>query len=314
MTIRKTFYSEYVKCEFGDSEHMESERFQKEHNELHKRALSITEPDWPGYDFRDKRLEHGRATGPNLRILSFPQCYYCGNKLHFFGQPGNEPFIGYFSFIGECGSCGWWFCESGNVTHADGVFAFLNYYEGVLRKFSVDDYEVPLDLLRSHLSRSFADIRLIHPRKFEELCRDIFREHFHCDVRLTGYSNDGGIDLYVVESNSPFVVQLKRRSNIKNEGVSAIREFLGTLVLNGVTKGLFVTTAPGYTAAAKEAAANPHLKGLGLKLELADYSTLEGMFIPRNADSKPWKQISELKQPSIKFAPYRETSSPRFPW
>ncbi len=256
--------------------------------------------------------QSGRVLKTGIPILEFPHCHYCGAGLQFFGQPDNSPFYGDFSFAGECKGCGWWFCETGHVFDAIGEYRYHRYYEGILRRFEIDRYEVPLSLLRKHLSLTFADVRNIHPRRFEELCESVFREHFRCDVRLTGYSADGGIDLYVVHGDTPFVVQLKRRTTASHEGVAAIREFVGALVLQGETRGLFVTTGSGYSPAARQAAANHRLEKLGIKLELVDYTQLSSMFKSREPAAKPWKAIPDIRTPSPKRAGV-DVLTP-FPW
>jgi restriction system protein len=275
MANRSTYYVEHLSLDLEAAD-----RFSKSERRVHallQRAKSIA--------------------GHSPPILDFPRCAYCGASLDFYGQPDNRPFYGKYSFAGDCRGCGWWFCETGNVVDAIGEYRAHHYFEGVLRRFQIDEYSTPLDLLRAHLQRNFKDVRHIHPRKFEELCQGVFREHFHCDVRLTAYSSDGGIDLYVVHSNEPFVVQLKRRSGESREGVTAIREFLGALVLNGQTRGMFVTTADDFTKSAKEAAGNPKLRGLGIQLELNGYKELEGMFRTRSNTWRPWKMIPEVLIP-----------------
>jgi hypothetical protein len=87
------------------------------------------------------------------------------------------------------------------------------------------------------------------------------------DVVVTGYSDDGGIDIILTTSGQEIGVQVKRyRSTIK---VDKIRELAGALVLRGMTKGIFVTTSDfqrGGTGVVKQLAS----RGFAVQLLNAD--------------------------------------------
>lgn len=57
----------------------------------------------------------------------------------------------------------------------------------------------------------------------------------------TGYSNDGGIDLILNDNKSTIGVQIKRTKN--NIKVEQIRAFLGAMVINGYSKGIYISTS-----------------------------------------------------------------------
>jgi restriction system protein len=86
----------------------------------------------------------------------------------------------------------------------------------------------------------------------ELLVGDVFR-NIGFNVRVTAYSNDDGIDLFVLDGKDDKTVgvQVKRYRN-KIEA-KQIRSFAGALVLNGLTRGVFVTTS-GYTKGASNTA------------------------------------------------------------
>ena len=114
---------------------------------------------------------------------------------------------------------------------------------------------MPLGVLKDHLRRHYGDRRIISPAKFEELVRAVFRDFFDCEVEYyTGHTNrpDGGIDLIMVNrhDNTQIAVQVKRRSRDKPESVRTIREFVGAMVIEGLPRGVFVTTK-SYTRIAK---------------------------------------------------------------
>ena len=81
----------------------------------------------------------------------------------------------------------------------------------------------------------------IQPRLFEETVASVFRTLGYRAV-VTSYSGDDGIDVILENDSGTFLgVQVKRyQDRIK---VSQIRELLGALVINGMTRGIFITTS-----------------------------------------------------------------------
>ena len=304
MNRRSVYYADHIGAEFGDGSRPLSDWEAR----VRARRDLLLSVDW----LTDPST--GKRNRPQPVVLSKPYCLYCSGDLVFFGQPNNEPFVGDFSFAGECQRCGWWFCESQHVTYPDGDHSHDDFYEGVLRAFAIDHLDLPLDMLRHYLQRNFEDIRNINPRKFEELCQSVFYDHFACEVRLTGYSRDGGVDLYLVDSEQPCAVQLKRRGGAVTEKVGAVREFLGALVEQGAMRGLFVSTADRFSLGARKAAHSPHLAQLGIKLDLMDYSGLRELFQERSLDNKPWKQVANVREPRLCFSHDERNRPPRFPW
>jgi restriction endonuclease Mrr len=67
---------------------------------------------------------------------------------------------------------------------------------------------------------------------------------------------DRGIDLHVCHRNGEVLaaVQVKRRINKEVEGVAEVRNFIGALAVESISKGIFVTTATRYTREAKRVA------------------------------------------------------------
>lgn len=47
----------------------------------------------------------------------------------------------------------------------------------------------------------------------EELVASVFRDFYECEVEVVGKSNDGGVDVIVIDSDNPIMVQVKRRRN-----------------------------------------------------------------------------------------------------
>ncbi|EKD80854.1 MAG: hypothetical protein ACD_39C02123G0006 [uncultured bacterium] len=83
---------------------------------------------------------------------------------------------------------------------------------------------------------------------FEQLIREIFEKEFSStggEVRVTQSSRDGGVDAIAFDPDplrgGKIVIQAKRYTNIV--GLSAVRDLYGTLINEGATRGILVTTS-----------------------------------------------------------------------
>ena len=83
---------------------------------------------------------------------------------------------------------------------------------------------------------------------FENLIREIFEQEFSLnggEVKITQASRDGGVDAVAFDPDpirgGKIVIQAKRYTNVV--GVSAVRDLYGTVMNEGATKGILVTTS-----------------------------------------------------------------------
>lgn len=83
---------------------------------------------------------------------------------------------------------------------------------------------------------------------FENLIRELFEQEFNVnggEVKITQASRDGGVDAVAFDPDpirgGKIVIQAKRYTNVV--GVSAVRDLYGTLMNEGATKGILVTTS-----------------------------------------------------------------------
>lgn len=83
---------------------------------------------------------------------------------------------------------------------------------------------------------------------FEHLVRELFEMEFAVgggEVRVTQASSDGGVDAIAFDPDpirgGKIVIQAKRYTNIV--GVAAVRDLYGTIMNEGATKGILVTTS-----------------------------------------------------------------------
>lgn len=83
---------------------------------------------------------------------------------------------------------------------------------------------------------------------FEHLIREVFEKEFSSsggEVKVTQASRDGGVDAIAFDPDpirgGKIVIQAKRYTN--TVGVAAVRDLYGTVMNEGATKGILVTTA-----------------------------------------------------------------------
>jgi len=92
------------------------------------------------------------------------------------------------------------------------------------------------------------NLAVIPWEEFEHLIRELFEEEFSSnggEVKVTQASRDGGVDAVAFDPDpirgGKIVIQAKRYTN--TVGVSAVRDLYGTVMNEGATKGILVTTA-----------------------------------------------------------------------
>ncbi len=95
---------------------------------------------------------------------------------------------------------------------------------------------------------SSTNLASMHWEDFEHLIREIFEQEFSLnggEVKVTQSSRDGGVDAIAFDPDpirgGKIVIQAKRYTNIV--GVSAVRDLYGTIMNEGATKGILVTTS-----------------------------------------------------------------------
>lgn len=106
----------------------------------------------------------------------------------------------------------------------------------------VDSYSVVDDIDDS------VNLAAIDWKDFENLIREIFEKEFNVnggEVKITQASRDGGVDAVAFDPDpirgGKIVIQAKRYTNVV--GVSAVRDLYGTVMNEGATKGILVTTS-----------------------------------------------------------------------
>lgn len=88
----------------------------------------------------------------------------------------------------------------------------------------------------------------MHWEEFEHLVRELFEKEFSVnggEVKVTQGSSDGGVDAIAFDPDpirgGKIIIQAKRYTNVV--GVSAVRDLYGTVLNEGATKGILITTS-----------------------------------------------------------------------
>lgn len=157
-------------------------------------------------------------------------------------------------WVNYCETCGWWRIVKDVCISAEAwqIWDFFFGLSGTLKSLDMSDISIPISEISTYLIAKYESRFSVHPRLFEEVVASVFKNIGH-NVFVTGYGNDGGIDI-ILQSNLDNLIgiQVKRYKNkIK---VEQIRAFAGSLLLAGYNKGIFVTTSyfqPGATKAAQ---------------------------------------------------------------
>jgi hypothetical protein len=147
------------------------------------------------------------------------------------------------------------------------------YLSGDCLHFDVSPHTESLLFLRQQLLKSEMDFADLSPLEMERTVGSILRDYLNMKVIHVGGPGDNGVDLLLLEGKEPLLGQVKRRKRAATEGVSIVREILGTLVLNRANKGILVSSANRFSADAKKAADDAFLVA-GVKVDLYDQHRL----------------------------------------
>jgi hypothetical protein len=195
-------------------------------------------------------------------------CVYCGTPLDRLGQasPKAYPASLWTSIsVAACQTCGWWVLDRvADGHHGPDPYVRQHRAVGVLRNLDLSDVSLPLEEVSRYLLARYGDRFHVHPRKYEEVVAGVFRDLGY-RVRLTAYTGDDGVDALVLDGDDgdTIGVQVKRyRASIE---ASQIREFAGSLILNGLTQGVYVTTS-AYRSGATSAADRFRARGVAIDL------------------------------------------------
>jgi restriction endonuclease Mrr len=174
-----------------------------------------------------------------------------------------------------CENCGWWFSEL-QIDDNSRTHSARNHCigAGVLYSFAAIKEMMAIAECREALNPASAKTR-ISPVETEHLVASIFRAYGYSS-HVTAFSGDGGIDVILYREREVFGVQVKRYKN--SIEVDQIRSFAGAMILNDLTRGVFVTTSR-FQRGCVDAA--EMYKRRGIDIELVDGARLlEALDVP----------------------------------
>lgn len=194
-------------------------------------------------------FHHARA-----QTVFSPECPYC--KVT--GQSQKETTTyGVTGWVEDtfvcCPRCGWWSYQS-DADDTDGQ-PMYHSVAAILKQFSSDSPDLPIDPLVSHIARNEELIQKIHPAKLEELVGAIYSELFGYKVEYCSYGRpDKGIDLIVISlaDGKTLAIQVKRHKQPIELG--SIHQFFGAMVDADRKQGVFVTSGRFRSGAVSTAA------------------------------------------------------------
>jgi restriction system protein len=193
--------------------------------------------------YGDSTDEH-RATDDVCRFCSAP-LKVISDTIERPSEPTKDN-LNYTQFVlNVCDACGWWQAVKKVILDLPG-HAYYSFTENihvasaVLKGLDLSNISIPIDVIRDYLCAKYTDRFNLHPRLFEETVASVFRD-FGFETEVTAYSGDDGIDVILRNESEQIGVQVKRYKD--KIAVDQIRELAGALVLNGLTKGIFVTTS-----------------------------------------------------------------------
>lgn len=198
-------------------------------------------------------------------------CIYCQHSLFRFpAKKFEENQRRLLVQLSICSQCGWWTVyriHQGEYTMTSGLAESHSGNIGCLKELDLMDISTPLDEVRQYFFAKTDSVYEAHPRLFEEVVSDVFKD-FGYSARVTAYSGDDGVDVILDGQGDCTVgVQVKRYKKEQRIEAEQIRSLAGALILGGFTKGIFVTTSKFRKGAIKTA---ERYKSIGYPIELMD--------------------------------------------
>ncbi len=227
-------------------------------------------------------------------IATDPVCPYCGEVMLDIVLPSGLPpgtgrtMVDLLSrrwfmerSLRLCTKCGFWKTFSDEFR---GIYngSIRTYAAAVQNMFPIDIPGPPMAELIEYTRRHPHKVGNLHPKGFEKIVAECFRANWNpVEVIHVGGPNDDGIDLSLVKSDSiRWLIQYKCRESAAGvEGVSTVRELLGTLLSEGDLRGIVVSSNDHFSYHARRLAKKPNLIESGYEVELFDYGILKELLI-----------------------------------
>lgn len=216
-------------------------------------------------------------------------CPYCGavlskkHSLHRFDTHFRTgECIEQDETIYYCQNDGWWQHKIYERQDCSPKNWYSVIHEGILKTYDDSSANIPIHVLNDYIFKDPDKIINIHDKKMEELVASVFGDFYNCEAKVVGKSSDGGIDVVLIDSDNPTMIQVKRRRSLQHtESVSGVRDLLGATLLNKTNKCIFVSTANKFSTEAEKTASLSIELGLVEKFNLIDYGRFISMLKDR---------------------------------
>ena len=221
----------------------------------------ISQPSEHYRDVDSSSLTLARIPGIVDRFGSISRCPYCDAELqqNRIEEPCHSVAMSTYSgaAIGlRCVACNWWCIQRDATEDNDGsdiLSHHLSTYEAVICRFEEAIWSNALKCAEDELVEYRKGLKSLEPKAVEKVVGRILSQYHRCEVNHVGRSHDKGIDLIVVKGDVDIAVQVKHRYlSDKVQGVKPVREFVGAIVGEGFSTGLFVSTAPSFSKDASD--------------------------------------------------------------
>jgi len=235
-------------------------------------------------------------------------CKFCNNKMEII-YAKKEPFINFDNTNGvdtwgkkndevrKCSSCGWWqYNYVENIKEEARWYQLLiRFYKGVVKVFNSEDKKLPISVLNEECKKNPVILYQVGTRKFEEFLQCTLKSVYNCEVIHCGKTGDGGIDLLILNSDEPILVQAKRRTEAKSnyaEPIKDIREFLGVMLINKAQKGIYVTTSKKYSKNTEKTINDIIEKKIVTRFDIVNFDALISIFNQKKViHHAPWEEL-----------------------
>lgn len=232
--------------------------------------------------------------GPNDRLpFLLKTCPYCFVPLMLAEhQQNDEDYENTFTAgLEYCSNCQYWrwhHLESRLESRYNVDCYEYTSFLSKLRNFSDKLPEGCASEIAQWVRRNPKRWHTIDPYRLEKLVADVFKATYtHAEVTHIGKPDDGGVDVLFIETDGKqWLIQVKRREKPKHaESVETIRNLLGTMLLEGSSWGIVVSTADHFTYRAYQAV--NRAKERGMIVKLIDRTLLNHMLGSVLSD-RPW--------------------------
>jgi restriction system protein len=249
---------------------------------------SLTEIVSQGTVFGDKDLKKLKKN------VDMHNCIYCTGNLNMVvsKEEGNSSFYSHGDVL-ECESCGWWSASKTFVDfESDYPQAFTKIFHSVIKNYSIADKNPLILNVHRELKKDPSKIASMNKTAFEKYMAEVLENHFSCQVKHVGKSDDGGVDLWILENEEKTLVQVKNRELHKTEGVGTVRSLLGSMLDMDIYRGMIISTAKTFTEPSKKMVNRNLAKGSVERLDIKNCNDIFEMIGAINGkDEKLWAPI-----------------------